>query len=217
VLILSNRDQDRSGKTKEFDFLINRWTELELIPSEEAWLVWADEHDVGMVTQAFAAHNTDIVFASKVPEKQQPWLTPRSLVAADKKIKEALALGIKLDDPFLRQNLAGAIGDGGAHGYIAFAAIRDKLPKQADIMADPLTAFLPDELDQRMFITFFLASKADRANFPQFCKYMKRMQKNFGVAFIRSAGKRDKALLSTTDFTNWSIENQALLAAVHAN
>jgi hypothetical protein len=217
VIILSNRDEDRSGKTREFDFLINRWTELELVPSRDAWLVWADEHDVSMTTQAYAAHNDDVVFASKVPEKQGPWMTPRSLVKMDKQVRAALSMGIHMDDPFLRQNIAGTVGDGGAHSYIAFAAIRDKLPKFADIVTNPSTAYLPDEMDQRMFISFFLASKADRGNFPSLVAYMKRMSSNFGVCFIRSAGKRDKGLVSTSEFTNWALENQALLAAVHAN
>ena len=217
VLILSNRDEDRSGKTREFDFLINRWTELELVPSRDAWLVWADAHDVDMITQAYAAHHEEAVFSSKVPDKQGPWLTPRSLVAGGKKVQAALRMGIDMNDKFLRQNLAGAIGDGGAHDYIAFANIRDKLPKLADIVANPLTAYMPDELDQRMFISFFLASKAELSNFRSIVVYMKRMQANFAVAFIRSAGKRNKALVSTTDFTDWAIENKALMAAVHGN
>jgi hypothetical protein len=217
VLILSNRAEDRSGVTREFDFLINSWTELELVPSLAAWLVWADENNVTMITQAYASHNEDIVFSSKLPKDQQPWMTPRSLVSMDEQIKVVDKMNLEMGDKFVRQMIAGTVGDGAAQGYIAFAAIRDHLPKLADIVKNPLDAYMPTELDQRMFISFFLASKADRANFPSLVAYMRRMQKNFGVAFIRSAGKRDKTLVSTREFTEWAIENQQLMAAIHGN
>lgn len=216
VLILSNRDQDRSGKTKEFDFLINSWTELEMVPTLDGWLVWAADNDVTDMTQAFAAHNETMVFATAVPEKQGPWITPRSLVACDNQVKAAIQAGYQLDDPFVRQNIAGTIGDGSAHAYIAFAAIRDKLPRLAQIIADPSNAPLPIELDQRMFLVYHLAAKAKRENFGSLITYIKRMQANFAVAFIRAAGRKDKSLVSTLEFTNWAVENQQLMAAVHS-
>lgn len=217
VLLLSNRVEDRSGVSKDYDFLINRRTELEVHADLEGWLIWAHGHDITNATMAYAARNTKLVFANKAPEKQGPWLTPRSLESADHFLKAAIAKGLDLDDPLVRVNLAGIIGEGYAHGYIAFAKIRDKLPSLQSILNDPQHAHLPkDELDQMMFLAFDLASKVKKETMKAIVTYVKRMPADFSFAFYRSSMKRDPALRSTKEFGDWAMENVGLLAAVNA-
>jgi hypothetical protein len=214
VLLLSNRPEDRSGVTKDFDFLINRRVELLVNATLDGWLVWAHAHGVSNMSMAFAARNTDKVFANKAPEKQGPWLTPRSLVMADNFLKVALKKGWGLDDTLTRVNLAGMIGDGMAHIYIAFAKIRDKLPTLAEILADPVNATLPSEPDQQMFLAFDLAAKTKVENIKPIVTYIDRMPKDFSVAYFRAAGRRDKAISSTKEFGDWAVANIALMTAV---
>ena len=175
VLLLSNRPEDRSGVSKDFDFLINRRNQLTLHADVDAWLIWAHANGVTPMSMAFAKRNTDKVFSNKAPEKQGPWLTPRSLKSADDFLKEALAAGEKLDDPLIAQNLGGIIGQGYTHVYIAFAKVREHLPSYADIIAKPSDTRVPSEPDQMMFLAFDLASKCDRSNIKPIVTYIKRM------------------------------------------
>ncbi len=217
VVLLSNRPEDRSGVTKDFDFLINRRNVMTLHADLHAWLVWAHEHGITNMSMAFAARNEDKVFANKAPEKQGPWLTPRSLAAGDAFLRVAHEEdGVPLDDPLIRTNLAGIIGEGYAHVFIAFAKVRDKLPSFSSIVNAPLSAPLPTEPDQLMFLSFDLAAKVKRENMKQVVAYMKRMPSDFSIAFYRSAMQRDPTLRSTKEFGDWAVENLQLLSAVTA-
>ena len=216
VLLLSNRPEDRSGVSKDFDFLINRRNQLTLTADIDAWLVWANDHDVTSMSMAYAKRNTDKVFANKAPEEQGPWMTPRSLAMADNFLKVALKDGADLEDPLIALNLGGMIGKGYTRDYIAFAQIRDKLPSLASILQDPLNAVIPKELDQMMFLSFDLATKVTRQTIKPIVQYIKRMPNDFSVAFYRSATQRDKTLVSTTEFGDWAVDNLQLLSAVNA-
>lgn len=216
VLLLSNRTEDRSGVSKDFDFMINRRAELELKAELDAWLVWAHSHGVSNVAMAYAARNTDKVFSNKAPEKQGPWMTPRSLVSLDRSVREAQARGMPLDGDFMLENIGGIAGQGNAHEYVAFAKIRDKIPSFASILADPVNCRIPEEMDQQMFLVFDLASKTTVENFKSVLAYIKRLPSDFSIAFYKSALQRDKSLQSTREFGQWAVENQTLIAAISA-
>jgi hypothetical protein len=156
------------------------------------------------------------VFANKAPEKQGPWMTPRSLVTADEQVKAAMSMGLKLDDMFVWENLAGSIGSGLATEYLAFARIRDKLPTISAILANPETCPLPHEMDQQIFLVFDLASKATKENVNSIIAYINRMPSDFAIAFYRSAMQRDSALRSTKAFGDWAVKNIGLLSAISA-
>ena len=214
VLLLSNRPEDRSGVSKDFDFVINRRVELEVKAELDGWLVWAHEHGISNTTLAYAHRNTEKVFANKAPEKQGPWLTPRSLVSIDKQVQAAIARGYKLDDMFVWENIRGLAGDGIATEYIAFAKIRDQLPSISAILADPHNCHLPREMNQQIFLVFDLASKATKDNISQVISYINRMPQDFAIAFYRSAMQRDNALRSTKAFGDWAVKNVGLLSAI---
>lgn len=215
VLILSNRPEDRSGVGKEFDFLINRWCEVELMPSADAWIVHASERGVQNETIAFAARNRDLVFSGKVPERQMPWLTPRSLVAADRVLKAAKEDKLPLDHDLVFSGMAGTIGMSGAQQYIAFAKLRDKLPKFEAIVKDPEGADLPsDHPDQLMFLAYDLASRTTKENCAKVVVYIDRFPIDFATAYYRAAVRRDRALIGTKVFGDWMATNVKLLAAV---
>jgi hypothetical protein len=217
IIMMSNRPEDRSGVGKDFDFMINRRSEMEVRAELDPWLVWAHDNHVSNTCMAFGARNTDKVFSNKAPEKQGPWLTPRSLVMADKFVREATEVsvgGYGLDEPFVRQNIGGMIGEGNAHIYVAFAKIRDTIPSMSAILSDPDNCRVPKEADVCMFLVFDLASKATRDNFKLMVRYLKRMPSDFAIAFYRSAVQRDPTLRSTKEFGDWAMENTTLLQAV---
>lgn len=215
ILLLSNRPEDRSGVTKDFDFLINRRNQMEIVADLDGWLVWAQDNGVSLMAMAFASRNTDKVFSNKAPEKQGAWLTPRSLVNADKFIHAAMGNGLTLDNALVRENLAGMIGEGNAHVFIAFARLKDGLPTIPQILKDPEGTKVPAEADQQMFLVFDMASKATKANIKEMTRYLKRLPSDFAVTFWRSAGQRDVSLQSTKEFGDYSIANVDMLKALN--
>ena len=214
VILLSNRPEDRSGVTKEYDFLINRWVEADLVATLNGFL--AAGADLGMtpLTLAFAARNEEYLFNAKVPDKQGAWMTQRSLHRWDDIIKANAKAGRDIDHPLMLPIAAGAMGASNAQRYIAFAEARTKIPSIASIVADPDGAPIPDAKDVLMFLAFDLASKTKRDNIKPICQYVRRMPSDMGVTYFYAATRRDETLVSTSEFSQFALDNLTLLSAV---
>ena len=214
ILILSNRPEDRSGVTKEFDFLINRWNQQTLRAELEPWVDHSLQIGVSETSIAFATQNVETVFASKVPERQGPWCTPRSLVGADRFLQAALADGMSVDDPLLTLNLEGMIGTGATAQYMAFVRLRDKLPKFADIINNPATTMMPEAIDALMLVVYALAGRVDQTTLKPVVQYMRRAPQAFAMTFVKGVLRRSPQLIHTKEMGDWARDNVALLAAI---
>jgi len=214
VCILSNRPEDRSGVTPEFDFLINRWTEATLQPTLKGFLEVSAVLGMTALTQAFAKRNEVLLFTGKVPEKQGPWMTQRSLHGLDDIFKEALAQGVPLDSGVMLTAAAGTVGEGPAKQYIAFMKHRSRVPTVSKVVADPIGCEIPGELDALTFLIFDLASKTTIANIGALTTYVKRMPADLAVTYFHAATSRDEDLVSTPEFGAFARSNQAVLTAI---
>lgn len=215
IVGLSNRDTDRSGVTKDYDFLINRRGEINYQLGIDDFLVYG--HRIGMqnMTMAFASMPVHQVFDGEVPKEQGPYLTPRSLEALDRLMAEAIASKTAVDDPIVRSAAAGVVGQGAAFQYIAFASLRDKIPSVSSIIRDPNGTPVPEKADQKMFLVFNMADAADKKNIDALVTYMRRLPQDMSVAFYRNALLRDKSLMSCKAFGDWAVANSTLLSIVN--
>ena len=217
MVVLSNRPQDRSGVTKEYDFIINRWNEAELVPTLEGFLEVSHVLKLLPLTQAFAARNEKELFhEAEVPKVQGPWMTQRSLHKADDIVQAALAKGHDFTSPILIAALAGGIGPDNANRYIAFADARTKIPTVSAIIADPTGTPIPAELDVLSFLVFDLAAKTKHENVGKLFQYVKRMKSDMAVAYFHAACTRDDTLVGTKEFSAFAMENLGVLTAVAA-
>lgn len=215
VVCLTNRASDRSGVGKDFDFIINRRVDIEFTPELEPWLVWAAENNVEPVVMAFAARNAEVVFSGKHPEKQGPWCTPRSLVAAGNTIKAAKGHDIDFEDDtsFMMQNLKGSLGQTAVQ-LMAFLKLRHNLPSLDAILANPAAAMVPDTPDSQMIITHELSHRANKENIQAVVAYMQRLPKAFGVTFMQVILRKSPMLVGTAAVGDWARENSQLLAVI---
>jgi hypothetical protein len=216
ILVLSNRPEDRSGVTREFDFLINRWCEAELVPTLEGFLVAGNLLGMTPLTLAFAARRSDALFNPVVPKEQGPWMTQRSLHNWDKVIKANAPRGLDIDSPLLHVIAEGTLGKADAAAYLAFAKARSKIPAVSAILSDPRGAPIPEELDVLMFLAFDLAAKTTRVNIAPIAIYVARLSSAMQVAYFTSASQRDDSLVMTAEFSAFAMSNVTLLSAAAA-
>lgn len=216
VVMLSNYDTDRSAVGRDYDFLINRRGELHMRNTIDNWLVFAHGKQMLNMSMAFASIDHHKVFDGETPKEQGPFLTPRSMELLDQFMKVALDAKADLDDPLVRVTANGIVGSGAAHQYIAFAALRSKIPSIAQIIKDPEGTKVPDKTDQQMFLIFNMADKAEKGNVPKLVKYMSRMQPDMAVAFYRNALMRDRSLMQCREFGDWAVANKTLLSVVNS-
>lgn len=218
VIAMSNFVTDRSGVTKELDFVINRRAEFTITDDINAWTHWATDAGVQPLIVAFANQHPEIVFTKGVPDKQGPWCTPRSLVRAGK------LLGVKAlhnnrqtpDDPVTQETVAGIIGVAAASALFAFVKLEREMPSFERIVAAPEEAKVPKAADAQMLICYNLAHRVDDKTAKPVIKYVERLGKEFSVTFAKSACQRMPTLVMNPAFQEWAKNNSSMMATLQA-
>lgn len=214
VIAASNRSTDRSGVTKEFDFVINRRGQYEITDDLDSWIEWASANGVSPLTIAFAQQNPQILFTDGVPDKQGPWCTPRSLVMLDRRMRvKATRMGQFPDDAETVEGAMGLIGAAAAQ-FFAFVKLERDMPRFERIVADPTKTKVAEKPDAQMLVVYNLAHRVDASTLPAVITYIERMPKEFAVTFAKAACRRDPSLVISPAMQKWSLQNASLMAAI---
>lgn len=215
VVAASNFATDRSGVTKDFDFLINRRTLIEISDDLQDWENWAFANGVNPVLIAFANQNPTIVFTPGVPDKQGPWCTPRSLVNLGKILDQMTDSNGDLPvGPEATEIAHGTIGSGAAAQLFAMIKIGQEMPKYEEIVKDPMNSKLPKQPDAQMLVCYRLAASVNEKDVTPIVQYCERLPKEFSVTFAKSAVRRDPKLINTKAFGDWCTRNASLMSAI---
>lgn len=216
VIAASNRASDRSGVTKSFDFVINRRIQIDVTPEVSAWENWANKHGIEPLFVAFAVRNPQIVFEGKVPDKQGPWCTPRSLVMLARLLRSVYPTGPLPTNTHVIEMASGMIGEAAAQQLLAFIKLGHELPSFDDIIADPEGCKLPIPPDARMLSIYELSSRVTPKTAKPVLKYVDRLPKEFAATFAKSTCSRIPELIMTQAFSDWASKNSTLINMMHA-
>ena len=217
VIAASNQKSDRSGVTKEFDFVINRRQEIIITDDMPSWQDWAARNGISPLTCAFAEQNPQVVFTDGVPDKQGPWTTPRSLVMVDRLMQRKAARngGEFPSDPATVESITGIMGAGAAQ-YFAFMKLAQEMPKYDDIVKNPSDTKVPTKPDVQMLVCYDLAHRITDKDAGAVIEYIERFPKEFSVTFATTACKRRPMLAATPAFHKWCKANSNLMALITA-
>lgn len=106
------------------------------------------------------------------------------------------------------------LGQGVAQELIGFREVWLNLPSIKDVIDNPRTAPLYDKPDVLFALCGALAAKADTDNFNNIMEYVSRIeQESFTVLFLKDAVRRNSALATTPEFTQWAQKFVELLRA----
>lgn len=211
VIAASNRASDRSGVTKSYDFVINRRIQVDISDDLQSWEDWAFQHGLDPLYIAFANQNPQIVFSDGVPEKQEPWCTPRSLVMCERILKRGNEIAT---DPDSVELATGMIGAGAAAQLFAFIRLGQEMPKYDEIVKSPKQVKVPGKPDAQMLVCYSLAARVSAQDAEPIVTYIERMPKEFAVTFAKAACKRDFSLVNTPTFSAWCAKNSSLMTAI---
>ena len=157
-----------------------------------------------------------MIFNAEVPEKQQPWPTPRSFV----KLAQDLAgspseEGVKIpDDSLVQEFAAGIVGHGLVASLFAYITLGNELPSFDDIIKDPAKTRVPSRADAQMIVVYELAARVEEDMMDPVVTYVERFPKEFSVSFAKAACRRDPDLLNTPAITRWCATNHSLMTAI---
>lgn len=227
IRIACTNQGTRYGVTKDFDFVINRRSEYNLMDDMESWLDWADKSykiegktwAVTPLIKAFAKQNPTILFEA-MPEQQRPWCTPRSLVSVDRFLQMVEKIEGKIDttSTAIAEGIAAKIGVPAAGHLMGWLVFRVELPQYEQVVADPAGTPIPNKPDQKMLMAYELASRAKKDDVAAVIAYMERpeMGKDMSVSFIVSLCRRDKTMVVHPAVSAWTGRNSTLMSVVQA-
>jgi hypothetical protein len=213
--MLVNRTIDRSGSTKNFDFIINRRCEITVSAEVEGWIEWASTVGIDPLFISFAAKFPQIVFANEIPEKQGPFCTPRSLVKLSQVLPRRLDdKGAMKADVVATEIAHGMIGVAPAMQLMSWIKLRQQTPDWADIIRDPIKCPLPDKPDAQLMTCYECAHHADEKTIGKAITYVQRMSAEFSVTFAQAATRRNHRLIHQPAMLEWVTKNASLLNAI---
>lgn len=215
VWMASNPVDARYGSKKQLDYAINRQGIIPVSSDPQGWLNWGASSGLLPFTLAFADQNKSVVFSDRLPEKQGPWCTPRSLHLFDTHLQSAMRikrLSTPPDDEAIVEEAEGYIG-AAAQAYFTQLKTSIGMPKLADILADPEGCALPST-DCMALLSYNLAYDVSVQNAEKVIKYVERLPTEFASTFVRAAVHRNPKLITAKSVGQWAQKHSKLLQLI---
>lgn len=203
IIAAGNRAQDRAAVHDMPTPVANRFSHFTLETRPDDWFAWASANGIDHRLVSFLRFAPKNLHNMDVKEKAFP--TPRSWAFVNDRMNV-------VNDPskdFV--GVSSLVGEGAAHEFVAFMRIAAMLPNLDKIIASPGTASVPTKQDVLYALTGALMAKCDSKNFDDIMKFVKRIPAEFQVAFIKDVAQRDRAVIATKAFTEWTEHNQDIL------
>jgi len=228
VIMASNRMKDRSGVQRRLAFLTNRRM---LLPVSATYSCFEDycnglpeQHRPHHMVMSFANTNTGIVFREEVPPGDDPFCTPRSLLAMDRDLrslrtKEDVTQDALPTDMIAREVIAGHIGPGEGAQFMTHLKYHGELAAIEDIVRDPAGAKLGAREDVQLVTAFMLSHHVSARNCKSILQYMRRMEVELQVVTMRqinNTAEKASVVMNTKEAVDWLLKYRDLLVASHA-
>lgn len=202
IMAAMNGKTDRRGTSTLPLALANRFLWAELRPDASAAIEHLTRIGANPLLVAFLdLRGADLLYTEPTDGKR--FASPRQW--------ERAARYLDMTDKATRTRMiAGLVGDLPAMECVAFVDLFSRLPRLADIIANPATAQCPGEDEPGLLyaVCNALAYRADRSNFADIMTYANRMPPEFRTILVKRSTMRDATLRDTAAFRDWAILNQ---------
>src|SRR5436190_3238397 len=213
VWFAGNYSTDRSGSTRELDHLILRQITIHVTDDVASLLTWMERNHCLPETKLFAEEKPELVFQD-MPEKQEPYGTPRTVAQADLYLRTVMR-HLNTDkiptDALTLEIVKGGIGGSAAAGLFATIRLGQELPPYADIVAKPTTSHLPAKPDVRRLACWKMAAQVSASDMEPVLTYVKRLPDEFQMMFGKSVALRAPMLTLNKHYAAWAAGKSQLI------
>ncbi len=206
VLAAGNRESDRANAQRMPTALSLRLVHFDIDVNVDDWCEWAlNQGDrIPVETLAFIRFRSELLHKFDNTQRVSP--NPRSWAFVGELTHSGLSREIEME------MFKGVIGEGAAGEYMAFLQVFRDLPSIDKIMMDPEGTPIPDGPSVKFAITAALAAATTKDAFPRFMTYMKRMDTEWVITYVRDALKRtNSAITETKEFQSFAVKNGKFL------
>lgn len=205
LLAAGNRAGDRGVSHAMPSPLANRLVHIDYEVDMDDWQAWALLNGVSDITRGFLRFRSNLLHAQDTKSNDKAFPTPRSWKFVD----DVLGHGLAADVEF--ELIKGTVGEGAASEYMAFAKVAMSLPSPDEILLNPDTAPVPEEPAGKYAICTALDKTATRNTIGRLLQYVGRMDTEFQVLFMRSAGQANREITMAKEFTAWMTTNRDVI------
>lgn len=204
IIAAGNRSIDRAAVHEMPTPVKNRFAHYEIEANIDDWCAWAMQNNISPTITSFLRYRPTMLH--NLDSRENAFPTPRAWEMVDRKLP---FIGGNADDEFY--GVASIIGDGPAGEFIAFKQTADKMPDLDQIVRSPYNTAVPNDPSILFAVSGALASRADDNNFKDIMAYAKRMPAEYQVVLVRDSLAKDRDLMKTDAFRNWTQENANVL------
>lgn len=210
MVAAGNKSTDRAVVNVMSTALQSRMIHLELEPSVVDFTEWGVQ--VGLDQRVLAYVNEMpsrlMVFDPTKAGLEKNFQCPRTYEFLSRLIKGREIVPKNLG------RIAGTIGEGGATEFMSFCQLYDKLPKVADIIANPGAVSVPAEASTKYATTFMLVEHMQDQNVVPIITYMKKFGLDQQIVFSRATHAKNPVLLEKNpDFAGYMQDMLKYMAA----
>ena len=205
MVCAGNKSGDGAIVNKLSTALQSRLIHLFMEPSLDDWVDWAINNNIDsrIITYLYAKPTHLTTFD---PESYDvSYACPRTWHMLSDIISNTATE--ELDELF--NVVAGTIGKGAAVEFISFCKLSNEVPSIQEIVKNPKTAPIPDQIGSKYFLISSIASVMDKTNVAKLLEYADRIpnQELLVLLFrITAKGKHAKELINETCYTSRAVK-----------
>jgi hypothetical protein len=200
ILAAGNRAQDRAAVHEMPTPVRNRFAHYTLEANVDDWVRWAMNHGVHDSITSFIRMRPSLLHSTDGTDYAFP--SPRTWTMLDRKLPH-------MADDFY--GCSSMIGDGPAGEYLSYKAIYKDMPDIDTIIDKPGTSTVPTDTSVLFAVSGALASRADKDNFDNIMRFVRRMPAEYQVITVRDSIAKQQDLVTLDCFTKWTTDNAAVL------
>lgn len=208
IVSAGNLETDNAFVEEMSTALQSRIIQYQLQIDHEAWLEWAEVNNIHHYVTSFIKWKPVSLYQFDPNGPEETFPCPRTWEFASRFLHQR---DKNLNDPLLRANLAGALGEGMAREFLGYCKVYMQLPGLEEILRAPTTIPVPDERSIIWAITGSIATWAKESILDKLMLFVDRFPKEFQVVTLREMVRRQPALGASTVITNWISKNSVEL------
>lgn len=199
-----NREKDRAVVARMPSALANRFTHIDFEFDLDEWISWAVQNNIRPELIAFLRWRPEMLNNFDPKKNIKAFATPRT--------NEKLSRYMDVSNGDLDYELAcGVTGEAHATEFIGFLRIFKSLPDPDFVLSNPEQVSVPTDPATLYALCGALAHRATKQIFKNLVAFANRLSPEFSVLLIRDSIERDKGLVSTEAFIQWSAKHADVL------
>lgn len=208
VVTAGNKESDQAVVFPMSTALRNRMVHIPYELKKDAWVEWARNNNIDSRLIAYVRWKPEHIEKFDPNNIQLNFASARTMEFTNRILEES---GGVIDD-VARMLIKGALGEGVGNEFMAFCNYYTEIPEIKDIVANPLTAPMPDQLGHQFALAGVIAQAMETSNCSALIQYAGRMDKEFQVVMAKDVATRKSTLLGHPDFLKWVNDNVDLFA-----